>query len=115
MPRATNAVARKQRRDKVLKRAKGFFGAQKSSFRVAAHKVKRALAYGFVGRKIKKRDFRAMWNVRISAAARINGTSYSKLIHGLLVKGVQLDRKILADIALHDPQGFAKIVEMVAR
>jgi len=115
MPRATNAVARKRRRDKVLKRAKGFFGAQKNCFRIAAHKVKRALAYGFVGRKLKKRDYRAMWNIRISAAARINGTSYSKLIHGLLVKGVQLDRKILADIALHDPQGFAKIVEMVAR
>ncbi len=115
MPRATNAVARKQRRDKILKRAKGFMGAQKSSIRVATHKVKRALAYGFVGRKIKKRDYRAMWNIRISAAARINGTSYSKLIHGLLVKGVALDRKVLADIALHDPQGFAKIVEMATK
>ncbi len=111
MPRASNAPARNRRRKKVLKRASGFQGMQKSSYRVAVHKVARALAYAYAGRKIKKRDYRALWNVRINAAARICGTTYSKLIHGLTTKGIELDRKILADIALHDPDGFSKVVE----
>jgi large subunit ribosomal protein L20 len=112
MPRATNAPARNRRRKKVLKRAKGFFGGQSKSFRVAAPKVKRAMAYAYVGRKVKKRDYRALWNVRINVAARENGLSYSKLIHGLHKAGVALDRKVLADIALHDPDGFARIAEV---
>ena len=112
MPRATNVPARKLRRKKILKRAKGFYGMQRSSFRVAANKVMRALAYSYQGRKLKKRDYRALWNVRINAAARQCGTNYSKLIHGLAKKGVELDRKVLADIALHDPEGFGKLVEV---
>lgn len=112
MPRATNAPARNRRRKKVLKRAKGFFGMQSKSFRVAAPKVKRAMAYAYVGRKVKKRDYRALWNVRINVAARENGLSYSKFIHGLHTAGVALDRKVLADIALHDPDGFARIAEV---
>ena len=112
MPRASNVPARRRRRKKVLKRAKGFYGQQRTAFRVASNKVMRALAYAYVGRKVKKRDYRALWNIRISAGARKCGTSYSKLIHGLSVKGVELDRKVLADIALHDPEGFAKIVEV---
>ena len=112
MPRATNAPARRQGKKKVLKQAKGFYGAQSKSFRVAAQKVKRALAYAYVGRKIKKRDFRSLWNIRINAASRLNGLSYSKLIHGLSQAGVELDRKVLADIALHDPKGFSQIVEV---
>jgi large subunit ribosomal protein L20 len=112
MPRASNVPTRRRRRKKVLKKARGFFGVQKSSFRVASNKVMRALAYAYDGRKIKKRDYRALWNVRINAAARKCGISYSKLIHGLSVKGVELDRKVLADIAVHDPEGFAKIVEV---
>lgn len=115
MSRATNAPARNRRRKKVLKRAKGYFGMQKSSYRVAVHKVSRALAYAYTGRKLKKRDYRALWNARINAAARINGTSYSRLINGLASRGVELDRKILADIALHDPEGFGKIVEFAAQ
>ena len=111
MPRATNAPARHRRRKKVLKRARGFDGVQKSSYRVAVHKVARALAYGYAGRKIKKRDYRALWTVRINAAARQCGTTYSKLIHDLSTRGIELDRKVLADIALHDPDGFAKVVE----
>ena len=112
MPRATNAPARNRRRKKVLKRAKGFFGMQSKSFRVAAPKVKRAMAYAYVGRKVKKRDYRALWNVRINVAARENGLSYSKFIYGLHKAGVALDRKVLADIALHDPDGFARIAEV---
>jgi large subunit ribosomal protein L20 len=114
MPRATNAPARRRRRKKVLKRARGFYGRQKSSFRVAAGKVMRALAYAYDGRKIKKRDYRTLWNARINAAARKCGTTYSKLIHKLSQKGVELDRKILADIAVNDFDGFAKLVEMVS-
>lgn len=113
MPRATNAPARRRRRKKVLKRAKGFSGMQSKSFRVAANKVKRAMAYGYVGRKIKKRDFRALWTVRINAAARLNGLSYSRLIHSLHGAGVELDRKVLADLALNDPDGFSKLVKFV--
>ncbi len=112
MPRATNAPARRQRKKKVLKRASGYYGMGKSSFRVAASQVRRALAYAYVGRKVKKRDYRSLWNVRINAGARQNGTTYSKLIKGLVDKNVLLDRCILADIALHDPSGFTKIVEL---
>jgi large subunit ribosomal protein L20 len=114
MPRATNAPSRRRRRRKVLKRARGFYGRQKSSFRVAAGKVMRALAYAYDGRKIKKRDYRALWNARINAAARKCGTTYSKLMHKLSQKGVELDRKILADIAVNDFDGFAKLVEMAS-
>lgn len=112
MPRATNAPARRRRRKKVLKRAKGFYGMQSKSFRIAETRVKRAMAYAYAGRKIKKRDYRALWTVRINAAARKNGMSYSRLIHGLGQAGVELDRKVLADIALHDPEGFTRIVEI---
>ena len=112
MPRAKNAPSRRRRRKKILKRAKGFYGMQSKSFRVAVPKVKRALAHAYKGRKLKKRDYRALWNVRINAAARENGLSYSRLIHGLSRAGVELDRKVLADIALHDPAGFARISDM---
>jgi large subunit ribosomal protein L20 len=111
MPRAKNAPARRRRRKKVLKRARGFYGMQKSSFRVASSKVLRALAYAYDGRKIKKRDYRALWNARINAAARKCGTTYSRLVHELSQKGVELDRKILADIAANDFAGFARLVE----
>jgi large subunit ribosomal protein L20 len=87
---------------------------QKSSFRVAAGKVMRAMAYAYSGRKIKKRDYRALWNARINAAARKCGTTYSKLLHNLAQKGVELDRKILADIAANDFEGFTKLVEMAS-
>jgi large subunit ribosomal protein L20 len=112
MPRATNAAARKRRHKKVLKRASGFSGRQSKAFRIANNRVRRAMAFAYVGRKIKKRDYRALWNVRINVAARVNGMSYSRLIHGLHQAGIELDRKVLADIALHDPAGFARIAEM---
>jgi large subunit ribosomal protein L20 len=112
MPRVTNAPARRDRHKKVMDRASGFRGRQSKIYRVAAHKAKRAGVYAYKGRKIKKRDYRAMWNVRISAAARAVGLSYSKLIAGLKKAAVELDRKILADIALHDVAAFAKIAEL---
>jgi large subunit ribosomal protein L20 len=112
MPRATYAPARKRRHKKVMKRAKGFNGAMHSAFRVAANKVRRAMQFSYRGRRLKKRDYRALWNVRIGAAAKKLGTSYSRLIHGLKQAQVALDRKILADLAANDPEMFAKIAEM---
>jgi large subunit ribosomal protein L20 len=112
MPRATNAPARKARKKKVFKRARGFYGAQHNVFRVAANKVRRAMAFSYIGRRLKKRDFRTLWNIRIGAAAKLLGTNYSKLIHGLKLAKIELDRKILADIAVHDPDGFARIAEL---
>src|SRR5512137_2593402 len=106
MPRSTNAVARRHRRNRLFKKAKGFYGFQGTATRIANNKVNRALAYEFVGRKQKKRDYRTMWNVRINAEARKNGTTYSQLIRDLTRKSIELDRKVLADIALHDPEGF---------
>jgi large subunit ribosomal protein L20 len=112
MSRVTSAPARKSRHKKVLKKARGMFGRQSKVFRVAAHQVKRAGVSAYRGRKNKKRDYRALWNVRISAAARAIGLSYSKLIAGLKKASVELDRKILADIALHDAAAFARIAEL---
>ncbi len=115
MPRATNKASRHQRHKKWLKRARGFSGMQSKSFRVAAPRIKRAMAYAYAGRKVKKREYRSLWNVRINAAARDNGLSYSRLIHGLHQAGVELDRKVLADIALHDPAGFTRIAELARK
>lgn len=100
----------RRRRNRVLKLAKGFRGRRKNCYRRANEAVERALDYATRDRKQKKRDFRRLWIVRINAAARQNGVSYSRLIEGLTKTGCQLDRKVLADIALFDPQGFAAVV-----
>lgn len=100
----------RRRRNRVLKLAKGFRGRRKNTYRRANEAVERALDYATRDRKQRKRDFRRLWIVRINAAARQNGVSYSRLIEGLTKAGSQLDRKVLADIALFDPQGFAAIV-----
>jgi len=115
MPRATNAPARRARRKKVFRRVKGFYATQKNVYRVAANKLRRAQAFAYEGRRLKKRDFRSLWNVRIGAAAKRLGTSYSRLIHGLRLAKVELDRKVLADIALHDPDSFARLVQLATR
>ena len=109
MPRAKGGFKSRQRRNKVLKLAKGYRGARSKLFRSATEAVDRALNYAFRDRRVKKRDFRALWIVRINAASRLNGLSYSKFIFGLKKADVQIDRKVLADIAITDPKGFAEI------
>ena len=112
MPRVKRGFKARQRRNKVLKLAKGYRGARSKLFRSATEAVDRALNYAFRDRRVKKRDFRALWITRINAAARINGLSYSKLIHGLKTAKVEIDRKVLADLAVSDPAGFAELATM---
>ncbi len=109
MPRVKRGFKARQRRNKVLKLAKGYRGARSKLFRSATEAVDRALNYAFRDRRVKKRDFRALWITRINAAARTNGLSYSKLIFGLKQAKVEIDRKILADMAVSDPTGFTQI------
>ena len=111
MARVKRAVNALKKRRKVFKLAKGYFGAKSKQYRAAAEQVRRSLRYAYIGRKLKKRDFRRLWIARINAAARTNGISYSRLINGLKVAGVTIDRKMLSDIAITDPQGFAKLCE----
>jgi large subunit ribosomal protein L20 len=110
MPRAKRGFKARRRRNKVLKLAKGFRGARSKLFRSATEAVDRALNYAFRDRKVRKRDFRALWIARINAAARENGLSYSRLIFGIKQAGIELDRKILAQLAVTDPTGFSAVV-----
>ncbi len=112
MPRVKRGFKARQRRNKVLKLAKGYRGARSKLFRSATEAVDRALNYAFRDRRAKKRDFRALWITRINAASRINGLSYSKLIHGLKTAKVEIDRKVLADLAVSDPAGFAELATL---
>lgn len=109
MPRVKSGKTNKARHKKVLKRAKGFYSAGSRAFIHATEKVDRAMAYMFKGRKMNKRAFRTLWNQRINAGARLNGTTYSRLIGGLIKAGVEVNRKNLAEMALNDPAGFTKI------
>ena len=106
--RAVNAV---KKRRKILKLAKGYYGNKSKSYRIAREAVMKSLNYAYVGRRLKKRDFRKLWIARINAAARQNNISYSKLMHGLKVAGINLNRKVLADLALNDAPAFAALVE----
>ena len=112
MPRVKRGFKARHRRNKVLKLAKGYRGARSKLFRSATEAVDRALNYAFRDRRVKKRDFRALWITRINAAARINGLSYSKLIHGLKTASVEIDRKVLADLAVSDPAGFSELATL---
>jgi large subunit ribosomal protein L20 len=109
MPRVKRGFKARHRRNKILKLAKGYRGARSKLFRSATEAVDRALNYAFRDRRVKKRDFRSLWITRINAAARINGLSYSKLIHGLKLAMVEIDRKVMADLAVSDPKGFTAI------
>ena len=109
MPRVKRGFKARHRRNKVWKLAKGYRGARSKLFRSATEAVDRALNYAFRDRRVKKRDFRSLWITRINAAARINGLSYSKLIHGLKLAKVEIDRKVMADLAVSDPKGFTAI------
>lgn len=110
MVRVTNAVASHRRKKRIFKRAKGFVGDRKNHLRLSSESVMRALAYNYRHRKIKKREFRRLWIQRISAAAKIHGISYSKFINGLLKARCELNRKMLADMAVRDPNGFAVVI-----
>lgn len=111
MPRAKGGPKTRARRKRVLDLAEGYWGAKSRLFRSATEQVDRSLKYAYRDRKVRKRDFRRLWIARINAAARLNGLSYSKFIAGLSKNGVALDRKILADLAISDPTGFAKLAE----
>jgi large subunit ribosomal protein L20 len=111
MPRTRNSVASRSRRKKVLKQAKGYWGGRSRLYRTAREAVNRAQAYAYRDRRNRKRDFRRLWIARINAAARINGLSYSKLIHGLSIAGIEVNRKMMADLAVHDSAGFTALVE----
>jgi len=112
MARVKGALNAKKRHNRVLKLAKGYRGARSKQYRIAKQSVMRALASAYAGRKERKRQFRQLWIARINAAARMNGLSYSKLMHGLKVAGVDMNRKILADVAVNDPAGFIKLAEV---
>jgi len=112
MPRVKRAITAKKKRRKILKRAKGFFGARSRLLRTATEAVDRALKYAFRDRRVRKREFRKLWIARINAAARFHDITYSRLISGLKKAGVIMDRKILADLAVHDMQGFSQVVTL---
>jgi len=111
MPRAKRGNKRLERRKKILKLAKGYRGTKSKLYRSAKESVERGLNFAYTGRKLKKRDFRSLWIVRIGAAARLNGMNYSQLMHGLKLAEIELDRKVLADLAVHQPDTFGKVVE----
>ncbi len=112
MPQAKNGTTNKARHKKILKRAKGFRGAKSRQFSPAKEAVQHALQHSYVGRKLKKRDFRGLWILRISAASKANGMSYSRFIAGLKVVGIDLNRKVLAHLALSEKETFAQLVGM---
>lgn len=111
MARIKGALATRKRRKKVLKLAKGYFGAKSKLFKTAKEAVMKSGNYAYIGRRLKKRDFRRLWITRISAAAKLNGLNYSKFMNGLNKAGVQINRKMLADIAVNDAAGFTKLAE----
>ena len=112
MPRASNSVARKRRKKKVLKQAKGYWGRRTSSYRLAKEQVQRSGQYAYRDRRNRKRDFRRLWIIRINAAARREGMSYSELMSGLKAAGVEVNRKMLAEVAVNDPEDFRRFVEL---
>ena len=112
MARVKGGLGAKKRHNRTLKLAKGYRGARSKQYRVAKQSVMRALTSSYAGRKERKRQFRQLWIARINAAARMNDISYSKLMHGLKVAGVDINRKMLSEMAISDPEGFAKLVEV---
>ena len=113
MPRSVNAAASRARRKRILKAAKGYFGKRKNVYTVAKNVMEKGLTYSYVGRKVKKRDYRALWIVRISAAVRAEGMTYSEFIHKLNTKNIDLNRKVLADLAMNEPESFKALVQSV--
>lgn len=112
MARVKKSTNARKKHRKILKLAKGYYGAKSKLFRPANQAVMKSLDYAYVGRKLRKRDFRKLWIARINAAARLNGMSYSKFINGLKKAGVEVNRKMLSEMGIYDPQGFAKLIEI---
>lgn len=112
MARVKSGMTTRQKHKKVLKMAKGYFGAKSVRFRMANQAVLKSMTYAYVGRRLKKRDFRQLWIARINAATRMNGMSYSRFISGLKKAGVNINRKMLSEIAINDAEGFKKLVEV---
>ena len=113
MARIKRAVNAHKKRRKVFKLAKGYFGSKSKQYRTASEQVRRSLRYAYIGRKLRKRDFRRLWIARINAACRLSGMSYSVFINGLKKKNIEVNRKMLADLAVNDADAFAQLVEMV--
>jgi len=113
MPRSVNAVASKARRKRILKQAKGFYGKRKNVYTVAKNVVEKGMTYAYVGRKLKKRDYRRLWIARINAAVREEGLTYSQFIHLANTKEIGLDRKVLADLAMNNPESFKALILQV--
>ena len=111
MPRIKRSVASRARRKKILKAAKGYYGARSRTFKVAKQAVIKAGQYAYRDRRVRKREFRALWIQRINAAARLHGLTYSQMMGGLIKAGIEIDRKMLADLAVHEPQAFEALVE----
>lgn len=112
MARVKKALNAKKKHKKILKLAKGYYGAKSKLFKTANEAVMRSLRYAYIGRKLRKRDFRKLWIARINAAARMNGISYSRLINGLKMAGVEVNRKMLSEMAIYDEAGFKQLVEV---
>ncbi len=113
MPRSKNAVASRARRKKILSQAKGFYGKRKNVYTVAKNVLEKGLGYKYVGRKLKKREYRSLWITRINAAVREEGMSYSVFINKLNEKGINLNRKVLADLAMNEPEAFKSLIAQV--
>ena len=113
MPRSSNSVASRKRRKKILKKAKGYFGRRKNVYTVAKNAVEKGLSYAYRDRKTKKRVFRSLWITRINAGARQHGLSYSELINQLKVKGIKINRKVLADLAMNDSEKFSEVIKSI--
>ncbi|WP_121354622.1 50S ribosomal protein L20 [Flavisolibacter nicotianae] len=113
MPRSVNAVASRARRKRILKQAKGFYGKRKNVYTVAKNVVEKGMTYSYVGRKLKKREYRRLWIARINAAVREEGMTYSQFINALNNKGITLDRKVLADLAMNNAESFKALVAQV--
>ena len=115
MARVKGAMMTRKRRNKVLKMAKGYWGSKSKHFRVANEAVMKSLVYAYTGRKLKKRDFRSLWITRISAACKANGVNYSSFMHGLKVAGIEINRKMLAEMAISNPAAFTQLVEIAKK
>ena len=112
MARVKGAMMTRKRRNKMVKRAKGYWGAKSKHFRVANEQVMKSLTYAYVGRRLKKRDFRQLWITRISAACKLNGMNYSTFMHGLKLAGVEINRKMLSEMAINDAVAFTALCDM---
>ena len=115
MARVKGAMMTRKRRNKVMKLAKGYWGDKSKHFRIANEAVMKSLTYAYVGRKLKKRDFRSLWITRISAACKMNGMNYSSFMHGLKVAGIEINRKMLAELAVNDAAAFTQLVEIAKK